>query len=98
MADRSEAVARAHVRVRGRVQGVGFRVSVEDEALRLGLAGWARNCGGDEVECVFEGARSDVDAAVAWCRRGPSLARVAEVSVDWQAPVGERQFRILPSV
>jgi acylphosphatase len=91
-------LARAHVRIRGRVQGVCFRMGVEDEASSLGLSGWVRNCGHDEVECVFEGPRADVEAAVDWCRRGPPLARVTDVSVDWEIPTGEKGFRVRGSL
>lgn len=44
--------ARLHIRVRGRVQAVGFRAHVEDSARRLGIQGWVRNVGYDLVEAV----------------------------------------------
>ncbi|HEX3164045.1 MAG TPA: acylphosphatase, partial [Pseudolabrys sp.] len=59
-----------HVVVRGRVQGVGYRAFVEDEAHRLGLRGWVRNRRDGSVEAVFSGPRSEVEAAIDACRRG----------------------------
>ncbi len=51
-----------HVVVRGRVQGVGYRAFVEDEANRRRLRGWVRNRRDGSVEAVFSGPRNDVEA------------------------------------
>jgi acylphosphatase len=84
--------ARARVVVRGRVQGVFFRVETRDRARSLGLSGWVRNAPDGSVEAVFEGDRERIESMLAWCRRGPSLARVDEVQTEWEAPVGEEGF------
>ena len=65
----SEAVR--HVRVRGRVQGVGFRMFVEDAAAMHGIEGWVRNRRDGSVEAVFAGAPEAVRAVIEACRRGP---------------------------
>ena len=65
----SEAIR--HVRVRGQVQGVGFRMFVEDAAALHGVAGWVRNRRDGSVEAVFAGAPEAVRAVVEACRRGP---------------------------
>jgi acylphosphatase len=65
-----------HVRVRGRVQGVGFRMFVEDAAAMHGVEGWARNRRDGSVEAVFAGDADAVRAVVEACRRGPRGARV----------------------
>jgi acylphosphatase len=70
------AEAIIHVVVRGRVQGVGYRAFVEDEAWRLGIAGWVRNRRDGTVEALFAGEAETVDAMIAACRRGPLGARV----------------------
>lgn len=91
--------ARAHVWVWGRVQGVGFRMYAEFEATRRKLTGWVRNSDDDKVECVFEGPRPDVEAAVAWCRKGPPGGRVSGMQVEWEKPTGESDgFSIRHSV
>jgi acylphosphatase len=82
--------ARAHVVVCGRVQGVWFRGAMQDEAERLGVAGWVRNREDGAVEAEAEGSREAVEALVAWARRGPPAARVEEVSVRWVDTRGER--------
>lgn len=89
---------RVHFVVVGRVQGVGFRWSAQHEADRLGLVGWIRNLATGEVEGEVEGGAVEVDKFVAWCRRGPTGARVDEVRVTEHAV--ERQtgrFQIIMS-
>jgi acylphosphatase len=93
-----------HVMVRGRVQRVGYRAFVEDEALRLGLEGWVRNRRDGTVEAVFSGSDDIVARAVEACRRGPSAAHVDAVDVaDGDAELlglrrpGER-FSVLATV
>jgi len=60
-----------HVRVRGRVQAVGFRAFVEDAAALHGIEGWVRNRRDGSVEAVFAGAPEAVRAVVEACRSGP---------------------------
>ncbi len=89
-------VARAHVLITGRVQGVNFRASARDHARGAGVAGWVRNLDDGRVEAVFEGARPAVQKMVSWCYSGPAHARVDKVEVRWEAPTGtERSFSIV---
>jgi acylphosphatase len=71
-----------HVTVRGRVQGVSYRMWTEDLAERLGLQGWVRNRRNGNVEAVFAGPEQAVMAAIDACREGPRGARVATVDVE----------------
>ncbi|QGM46946.1 acylphosphatase [Methylocystis heyeri] len=64
---------------RGRVQGVGFRNFIAREARRLGLAGWVRNRGLDEVEIVAAGAAESLDELARLARRGPPAAQVNDL-------------------
>jgi acylphosphatase len=82
-----------HLTISGRVQGVGFRYATRRRAQSHGVHGWVRNNVDGTVEAVFEGEPEHVDALVAWCRRGPSGARVDDVRVELEAPSGERGFR-----
>lgn len=82
------SAVRAQVKISGRVQGVWFRQSTREEATRLGVSGWCRNCPDGTVEALFEGDKDAVTALLAWCRRGPQLARVTDVVVEWQQPTG----------
>jgi acylphosphatase len=65
--------------VRGRVQGVGFRWFVGQEAERLGLGGFVRNLPDGTVEVVSQGPDSALDALEEHLSRGPSHARVEAV-------------------
>ena len=87
-------IACARVVVSGRVQGVAFRVSTLREAERLGVAGWVRNLPDGCVEAAFEGAPEAVSAAVEWCHRGPSWARVDRVQITREPVSGLEGFRV----
>ena len=80
--------------VAGSVQGVFFRASCAAEARRVGVGGWVRNLPGGAVDAAFEGPEASVARMIAWCRRGPELARVDEVEVRSEEPVGDVDFRV----
>ncbi len=67
--------------IRGRVQGVGYRHAATQAGAAIGIAGWVRNRSDGAVEAFAQGAPADVERFVAWCRRGPPLARVDDVAV-----------------
>jgi len=79
---------RVHAIVRGRVQGVFFRAYTQREAERLSLAGWVRNRADGTVEAAIEGETSAVDEMVRWLHRGSPGARVDEVEIEEEAPLG----------
>lgn len=70
-----------HLRIAGRVQGVGFRLHMQREARALGITGWVRNRADGTVEAVVQGTSEAVDAVIAWARHGPSSAVVSDVKV-----------------
>jgi acylphosphatase len=65
-----------YVRIRGRVQGVGFRAWAEYTALERGLQGWVRNRRDDSVEALFVGPPDAVAAMITACNQGPRGSRV----------------------
>ena len=88
-------INRLHLRVYGRVQGVGFRFACCREARALGLVGWVRNRPDDSVEIVAEGPSAALDAFQAWCAKGPAFARVDRVVNTPEPPLGTyRSFEI----
>src|SRR5690242_14922749 len=70
-----------HLRVYGRVQGVGFRAYCEDLAQARGLGGWVRNRRDGGVELLVYGPTAKVTEMIEACRRGPPGARVVDVHV-----------------
>ncbi len=88
-------LARAHLLISGRVQGVFYRAHTRDEARKRGLTGWVRNLPDGRVAAVVEGERAKIESLISWCRQGPPYAYVDEVLVDWQPYQGEfLEFRI----
>lgn len=86
---------RAHLIIRGLVQGVSYRASAQEQAVRLGLLGWVRNLANGDVEALAEGAPADLEAFVTWCRQGPRLARVESVERHDAEATGEfAQFMV----
>src|SRR3982074_1148423 len=92
------------VTIRGRVQGVGYRCGVGQQATAHAVEGWVRNRRDGSVEALFAGPEDVVSNMVAACRRSPSSARVDAVD---QCPgradalnlrrAGER-FSMLPTI
>ena len=70
------------VKVIGKVQGVYFRASTKNEASDLGLHGWVRNETDGSVLIQVTGETEQIDRFIAWCRKGPLLARVDEVQLS----------------
>ena len=68
-----------HLRITGRVQGVGYRASLRGEALARGITGWVRNRRDGSVEAVVRGEAAALETLLAWARLGPPAARVDRV-------------------
>ena len=89
-------VVRRRVVVHGDVQGVFFRDSTRDEAEARGVSGSVTNRDDGAVEAVFEGPQDAVEALIAFCRSGPSRARVEDVEVTEEEPEGSGGgFRVI---
>lgn len=94
MAPEAEIVTRRFV-VRGRVQGVGFRWFVEQEARMLGVAGWVRNNSDATVEVLAQGTSAQLSDLRSRLQKGPRAARVDDVVESEAKPVnGLTTFRI----
>jgi acylphosphatase len=70
------------IKIEGRVQGVFYRQSAQEKALGLDIKGTVRNCDDDTVEIVATGTTEQLDKFVEWCWRGPSKAKVINVTTQ----------------
>jgi acylphosphatase len=71
-----------HYVVTGRVQGVFYRASTQEEATRLGLLGWVRNREDGSVELVACGEEAVLQKLESWLWQGPKFAEVSDVQVN----------------
>lgn len=92
-----------HVLVRGKVQGIGFRVWTERQALSRGLEGWVRNRSDGTVEAVISGPELSVKLMIAQLRKGPPLSKVDRVdereayALELAAKRTAEKFSLLPT-
>ena len=86
-----------HLRIIGRVQGVGFRFFVEDEATARRLNGWVRNRRDGTVEAALSGPAEAVSETIAACREGPPAARVTGIEISEYVGPPLSEFSFLPT-
>lgn len=72
-----------HVRVKGRVQGVGYRNWTYSQAKLLKITGWVRNLPEGDVEIVAEGSEGTLQSLLTFLKTGPALAKVTAVEAQW---------------
>lgn len=82
-------IIRYHLIIKGRVQGVGYRMSAYDAANNLGITGWVRNRHDGSVEVVTESDKTTLEQFVLWAKKGPDYAEVSEVISEELTATGE---------
>ena len=82
------------IRVYGRVQGVGFRYSVQTMARSLGLKGWVGNQPDGTVLTVIQGKAEDCHTFIQWCRTGPGYSWVEHLEISEKTPGPLQSFQI----
>ncbi|MCL1813468.1 MAG: acylphosphatase [Treponema sp.] len=93
-AENRETVSAFYARVRGRVQGVGFRYSTVREAHRLRISGWVRNASNGDVEVWAEGPPEKLAAFLGWLRKGPQFSRIDSVDTVEKDCKGYYDFNV----
>lgn len=89
------AVLRRRFRIRGVVQGVGYRYFTVEMAERVGVTGWVANEPDGSVLVEAEGTPAAIDAFQDSLRSGPMRARVTGIEIDAVPVTGDRAFRVL---
>ena len=69
----------SHLKIYGKVQGVGFRAWTKKTAENLFLTGWVKNCDDKSVECEVSGKKENIDFFVIACKKGPLFANVENI-------------------
>ena len=83
---------RVRLVISGDVHGVGFRFTAIEIGRDLGLTGWVCNKPDGSVEIIAEGEKDKLDNLVIWAKKGPALARVDNMKVEWQKATGEFKY------
>jgi len=86
---------RLHVTWSGRVQGVGFRYTVESAALELKLTGWVWNLPDSRVEALCEGSKKNLQSFLDKIAKGPMRVYIQQTRTAWKEATGEfKDFHI----
>lgn len=83
-----------YLHITGKVQGVFFRATAKDIALKNNLKGWIKNNKAGEVEAMVSGAEDACAEFIIWCKSGPPLSRIDEVKVTPQKEIDFEEFKI----
>lgn len=76
-----EPIRNISIKVKGRVQGVGFRYNAMMRARELGIKGYVKNERDGSVLIEAEGDPTSLDNFTYWCTQGPNFARVDHISI-----------------
>ena len=79
------------VHITGKVQGVYFRSSAQQQAIDYSLSGYARNSPNGDVEVLLCGAQENIDKMLVWLGHGPEQAEVETIEHE-QVPRQEHNF------
>jgi acylphosphatase len=79
----------ANLLIKGKVQGVYYRVAAKEQADELHITGWVRYISEGRVEIMATGTNEQLEKLIAWCRKGPEKAAVTDVIVT---PLSEQTF------
>lgn len=82
-------ITRYHLLIEGRVQGVGYRMSTQIAAQKIGVKGWVRNLSNGQVEIIAEGDIVQLKHLVDWAWQGPRFAQVTDITLNEQHATGE---------
>ena len=91
MTTHSEAILTENLTISGKVQGVGFRFFVQQQAQELAINGWVSNKSNGDVEALTQGEKADLEQFIAKVKEGTTFSRVDNVNLEWMNK-GEQYF------
>lgn len=83
-----------HLLIKGEVQGVFYRATAKKIADELGVTGWVKNTSEDDVEAVVTGTEEQLKQFIAWCKKGPAMAKVTGVTAVQQEETKFEDFSV----
>ncbi len=83
-----------HLLIKGEVQGVFYRATAKKVADELGVTGWIKNTQEDDVEAVVTGTEEQLNKFIAWCKKGPAMAKVTDVIAAEQEKIKFEDFSV----
>ncbi len=82
--------------IRGRVQGVSFRINTQKQGIQLGLTGYVKNLSDGSVEAYATGNEKAIEEFIDWCHKGPKFAKVTQLTIqELDAVASYNSFEIL---
>ena len=84
MSSQLEDTLTVNMKITGKVQGVGFRYFVLQQAQELGIKGWVSNKPNGDVEALAQGDKEDLDQFIAKVKQGPAFSRVDDLILNWE--------------
>ncbi len=79
----------------GRVQGVGFRMFVQQNAMELGITGWVKNMSDGTVTMELQGPQVAIDRLEAIIREGNYFIKVQSFGLEVRDVIAmEQRFEI----
>ena len=83
MATHSKKNFTVNIKITGKVQGVGFRFFVQQQAQELDINGWVSNKSNGDVEALVQGEKADLEQFIAKVKQGTTFSRVDNVNLEW---------------
>lgn len=77
---------RVRILIEGKLQGANFRYHTQQEAQKLGLAGFVRNLSDGRIEIDAQGDDESVDKMLTWCQEGPQSAQLKSILFRYDEP------------
>ena len=75
-------IAKKHLIISGKVQGVGFRYWMQNLAINNNINGWVKNKSSGDVEAVIVGQNKEIQELIKLCEIGPRLAIIDRVQIN----------------